>query len=329
MSEEKPASDLEEGLDAKAGTVLGGQDVNVGHQLRLARESRGLSVDDVSSALKLSPHQVEAIEANNWSHLPKTIIRGFVRNYARYLDLDAAPLMVALDGTSLPQGPELAVNVGSPVSMPREGRGDRRDYVRVFSGLLILLLALLVYYFVPAQTWQSTLDSIKDRVFAESTQTVTETAAEALKEVGKGTDAGVSVVPLGNAPAATTEVAPAAPASSNVAPSSAMPAPESLPPAATPVSPSTASSSSSSSTTGSGGALLFSFSQPSWVEVRDGTGQIIFSQLNQAGSSREISGRPPFSLVVGNASAVTLQYNGKPVDLSKRSKEDVARLTLE
>jgi len=328
MSEEKPASDLEEGEDANAGTVSGGRDVNVGHQLRLARESRGLSVDDVSSALKLSPHQVEAIEANNWSHLPKTIIRGFVRNYARYLDLDAAPLMVALDGTSLPQGPELAVNVGSPVSMPREGRGDRRDYVRVFSGLLILLLALLVYYFVPAQTWQSTLDSIKDRVFAESTQTVKESAAEAPKEVGKGTDAGVSGVPIGNAPAATTEVAPAAPASSNAALSSAMPAPELLPPAATPVSPSTASSSSSS-TTGSGGALLFSFSQPSWVEVRDGTGQIIFSQLNQAGSSREISGRPPFSLVVGNASAVTLQYNGKPVDLSKRSKEDVARLTLE
>ena len=44
---------------------------------------------------------------------------------------------------------------------------------------------------------------------------------------------------------------------------------------------------------------------------------------------REVEGQPPFAVVVGNAGQVTLQYKGKAVDLSKRSKEDVARLTLE
>ena len=58
--------------------------------------------------------------------------------------------------------------------------------------------------------------------------------------------------------------------------------------------------------TSGGEALYFSFTQPSWVEVRDRSGEIVFSQLNQAGSQREISGEPPFSLVVGNASRVTL-----------------------
>jgi len=320
MSEEKPASDLADGLDTNAGAMSGGRDVNVGHQLRLARESRGLSVDDVSAALKLSPHQVEAIEANNWSHLPKTIIRGFVRNYARYLDLDASPLMVALDGTSLPQGPELAVNVGSPVSMPREGRGDRRDYVRVFAGLLILLLAVLAYYFVPAQTWRSTLDSIKDRVFSQSTKSIPETVVEPPKEVGKGGDAGGAGVLVNHTPGTATDVvSPVTPITLDVVP----------PPAAPTTEFQTPTTLGGASTTTSGTAMVFSFSQPSWVEVRDGTGQIIFSQLNQGGSSRELSGRPPFSLVVGNASSVTLLYKGKPVDLSKRSKEDVARLTLE
>ena len=79
----------------------------------------------------------------------------------------------------------------------------------------------------------------------------------------------------------------------------------------------------------SGEALVFAFSQPSWVEVRDRSGQIVFSQLSEAGSRREVTGQPPFSLVVGNASHVTLQFRGKPVDFSKRSKEDVARLTLQ
>ena len=76
--------------------------------------------------------------------------------------------------------------------------------------------------------------------------------------------------------------------------------------------------------------LKFSFDQPSWVEVRDRSGEVIFSQLCQAGSQRDIEGQPPFSLVVGNSSHVTLLYNGKAVDFSKhRSKDGVARLTLE
>ena len=75
--------------------------------------------------------------------------------------------------------------------------------------------------------------------------------------------------------------------------------------------------------------LRFDFSKAAWVEVKDRSGQILFSQLSPAGSQREVSGQPPFSLIVGNAGNVTLQYKGKGVDLSKRSKDDVARLTLE
>ena len=48
-------------------------------------------------------------------------------------------------------------------------------------------------------------------------------------------------------------------------------------------------------------------------------GQIIFSQLNPAGSDKEIDGQPPFSLVVGNAGHVTVQYQGRTIDLQPRS----------
>jgi len=84
-----------------------------------------------------------------------------------------------------------------------------------------------------------------------------------------------------------------------------------------------------SAATGTSGGLKLSFSQPSWVEIRDGSGQIIFSQLNPAGSQSDIRGQPPFALVIGNASNVTVQYKGKVVELTQRSQEDVARLTLE
>jgi cytoskeleton protein RodZ len=77
------------------------------------------------------------------------------------------------------------------------------------------------------------------------------------------------------------------------------------------------------------GGLKLSFAQPSWVEIRDRSGQIIFSQLNPAGSQRDIEGQPPFALVIGNATNVTVQYKGKVIELSQRSKDDVARLNLD
>ncbi|MDR3220388.1 MAG: helix-turn-helix domain-containing protein, partial [Candidatus Accumulibacter sp.] len=85
--------------------------VDVGKRLRLAREARGVAIGEAATALKLSPHQVKAMEANDWFQLPRSVTRGFVRNYARYLELDAEPLMQALGRVPMPQGPELVVGV--------------------------------------------------------------------------------------------------------------------------------------------------------------------------------------------------------------------------
>lgn len=59
--------------------------------VRLAREraSQDMSVADVARALRLSVKQVEALEADRLDGLPgRTFVRGFVRNYARLLNLN-------------------------------------------------------------------------------------------------------------------------------------------------------------------------------------------------------------------------------------------------
>jgi hypothetical protein len=38
---------------------------------------------------------------------------------------------------------------------------------------------------------------------------------------------------------------------------------------------------------------------------------------------------PPLTIVVGNSQGVKMTYAGKPVDLARHTKFDVARLTLE
>lgn len=77
-------------------------------------------------------------------------------------------------------------------------------------------------------------------------------------------------------------------------------------------------------------SLHFVFKRDSWVEVLDGNDEVLLSKRNAAGSEKQITGKPPFKLVVGAASSVELRYNGKPVDLPAHAPTtDVARLTLE
>lgn len=266
--------------------------LSVGQQLAEAREERGLSVSDVAKSLKISLHQVVALETDDWSNLPTTIIRGFVRNYARVLGLDSAPLMSALARLEMPQEPELEMPTGTPVSISQEDTADRRDYFRVYSGLIILALAVLAYFFFPQDIWQSALSSLNSVM--QSNELVTEKDVAPPAEEVKTTEAAIT---------------PPAPMVLQEVPTQTL---------VVPVLP------DSSQT-----MLKFSFNKPAWVEVRDRSGEIIFSQLSQAGSQREIEGRPPFALVVGNSTHVTLQYKGKSVEFPKRSKDDVARLTLE
>ena len=77
---------------------------SVGQYLRAAREQRGVSVGEVASLLKLSVRQVEAIEADDWQRLPgQTFARGFLRNYARLLQLDGDMLLAHLEASLAPE----------------------------------------------------------------------------------------------------------------------------------------------------------------------------------------------------------------------------------
>lgn len=75
--------------------------------------------------------------------------------------------------------------------------------------------------------------------------------------------------------------------------------------------------------------IELSFADRSWVEISDGQGKVLHRAENAAGSALELSGLPPFDLVIGNAKAVTLLYRGEPVDLAPYTRAEVARLKLE
>jgi len=46
------------------------------------------------------------------------------------------------------------------------------------------------------------------------------------------------------------------------------------------------------------------------------------------GGHQESRGQPPFSLVLGNAKYVAVEYQGKPVELEPHISKGVARLSI-
>jgi cytoskeleton protein RodZ len=69
-----------------------------GESLRQAREAAGLTTKDVANSLNLVLSNIESIEANQYENMNAGIFtRGYVKNYARFLGLDADALVAAAD----------------------------------------------------------------------------------------------------------------------------------------------------------------------------------------------------------------------------------------
>jgi cytoskeleton protein RodZ len=118
---------------------------SVGEMLREARERRQWSAADVARHLRFSLRQVEALEANDFAALPgDTIVRGFIRNYARLLQIDAAPLLAAYEAAR-PQEVQPAPAVrGEGIDI--SPRPSRRWLLRLLVLLVIVIGVPLAIY---------------------------------------------------------------------------------------------------------------------------------------------------------------------------------------
>ena len=66
----------------------------LGNLLREAREAKGLTLAEVQEETRISRKFLEALETGQFESLPTSVhVRGYLRNYARYLNLEPEPLL--------------------------------------------------------------------------------------------------------------------------------------------------------------------------------------------------------------------------------------------
>jgi cytoskeleton protein RodZ len=70
------------------------------------------------------------------------------------------------------------------------------------------------------------------------------------------------------------------------------------------------------------------YSDASWTEIYDAEGKRLMFNLGEIGRVRTVSGTPPLKVTLGNASAVTVQINERPVVVPRRAGRDSAKFSI-
>jgi cytoskeleton protein RodZ len=284
---------------ATAASVTG-----VGRELAAAREAQGLALADVAQQLKFAPRQLEALEQEHFAALPgATFAKGMVRSYARLLKLDPEPLLQRVAGHfEVPDSNRLAARYHQPVPFSDGGRKSTFVYLGLSAGVLALVGAV-------AYGWH------QERLAAgKSKETVVANAPSSeIKPRAAPVPVQAAAAPVTVAPERTKSVTAVA----------VPPAPVLVPEKPKVVAP------EKPRAVGAGPhRLVVRTEGEAWIEIKDAADRMLVSSLNPPGSERVVRGKPPYSLVIGNASNVTVLYDDKPIDLAPHTRQDVARLTV-
>src|SRR6185437_16435551 len=156
---------------AGAGTAASASRASAGAKLKAAREAQTLTIEAVAQQLKLAPRQVKALENDDYGHLPgRTFVRGFARNYARFVHLDPDAVVALLPNADA--APALERPGFGPVRRPMGelpmDRAPRRSPLRwSFPLVLVVIVGVAAYYEYLRQ--HGMLHPIAERVAAVTT----------------------------------------------------------------------------------------------------------------------------------------------------------------
>lgn len=272
---------------------------SAGAMLRAARERRGMHIAALAAAIKVPQRKLEALEGDRYEELPDlTFTRALAQSVCRTLKIDMQPVLDRLP-QSAPASPKLE-HVGMGLNAPfreRPGRSEPTDWnwlgKPVVWGTLLVLAAALLLAFLP-ERWLAGVT----RVRAPEGMASAPVASEVI-------DLGASAPEPSASAASGVAEAASAPASAAAATPAEAPTPAAPPP-----------------------TLALRAAAESWIEVQDMRGQTLLSRSLTAGETVAVDGTPPLRVTIGNAPATQLSFRGAPVDLTRHTRDNVARLQL-
>ena len=292
---------------------------DLGALLTRAREELSLSQNDISSRLNLNEQIIAALDSNDFDKLPApTYVRGYIRSYARAVNLDADKLIGVYEGIA-EAPPEILPDV-----KPAVQASSRDNPVKAMTYLVTFTLVFLLIAW-----WQG--QNIVNPGFFSINQKTSEGGnypggltytydvvnhaeileAPEIDELEQDELINMKIVDLDESDDAESEDI------LSRDDSLILDTQTNLSPSANP------------DTLANSGVLKLELSAESWVEVFDASGESLYRDLAKPGEIISITGTAPLSVKLGNARAVSVNFNGNAFDTSEYTKAGVARFILE
>lgn len=301
--------DKETDIDRSSGPVSAaghGGGLGLGDRLRSARKAKAISLDRVAEALHLDESVVLHLEEERFEELGAPVfVRGHLKAYAKLVGLSPD---IVLDAYREAEPPAPAL---PPVERQVRRSVAINPIVWGFSALVLLLGVVLSIYVMQD-------DEIEPAKKAAPSVAVPEPAEADPAPLSVELPAPVSTT-AGSTPAvefaeANEATPPRAPVESDEPVVAAAPV-VSQDPVPTVIADEPVETTPPTASVARPQAdlvrLSLHFREESWVEISDANQRLLFG-LQREGRRRELSGEPPFRLLLGNAEGVDLSVNDEP-----------------
>ena len=282
----------------------------VGNVLRKKREVIGLSIDNIANQLNLDPKLIESLEKNDYVKFNiETYIKGYLRAYAKVLDLDGDTIINLYKESNPEKTPEILPNV-----KPKSQRNSGDKSVKLFFYIIALTIALsiLVWYqnnFL-VQPPEENLNITNIKTY-ENTNI-------------NGVDIDYKIINHTNSWQWPINKADTNYESNNNV----------LEPVVSKTTQDKIENTadinevSEHNIQQSNDTIVLNLTGDSWVEIYDEEGGRLFLDLARSGKNYIINGNSPFDILLGAANQVSIEFNGSSVDIEPYIKFGIARFTL-
>ena len=287
--------------------------------LKQARESLGLSIDELAEQIRVPLNVLEAIEIDKVpKNLPETFIRGYIRSYARKVNVDEALVLPEVETVA-------AINqTTSQSNMQSFSRRTRRKSLEkrlwYFTWLMVIAVVIAVVYWWFQDSERSNFAPVVETEQAVTTPVVTavpiELSSQNEDDIQNSSDAQQSVEVPENTGAVEDQPEQQQELSSD---QPVELTPEQIAMVADNGEPDEA------------GFLKveMKFENECWVEVYDVTGERIAIGNKPSGYLMTLNAQGPLNVVLGSPVGVSIWVNGKVFDMSDQPRNRVARFELE
>ncbi|MEO6581899.1 MAG: helix-turn-helix domain-containing protein [Sphingomicrobium sp.] len=154
----KKGQAMVEPIDEPVGDLAEAEVATVGERLRVAREDKGLSLEDVAAQTRIPRRHLESLETGDWERLPApTYTNGFAKSYASVVGLDRVEIGDQLRGEMGGRRPTTAAEVFEPADPART-----MPKWLVFGAILAVVLLVVVMSWLNQRSVQGTDEAATD-----------------------------------------------------------------------------------------------------------------------------------------------------------------------